>query len=203
MNLLIEHLNPTQAALCEQQSGGNLFLNGIIAQASIRNGNGRIYALSELSKAMESVAQQISDGHLSVGELGHPDVLTINLSNVSHAITEVRMDGNNAIGKMKILNTPAGNIAKGLIEGGVRLGVSTRGTGNVNEAGEVSDYSFCCLDIVHQPSAPGAYPDVVQEALNSTKIVSLAEAVVHDKKAQEYFTKELRTFILNISKGMK
>lgn len=201
--LLFEHIAPPVANLREQQSNGNLYLCGIMMQSCIKNGNGRTYGLEEVSRAVETAAKRISEGHVQCGELGHPDVLTVNLSNVSHAITEIRMDGNNAVGKMKLLNTPAGNIAKGLIEGGVRLGVSSRGTGNVNEAGDVSDFSFVTVDIVHQPSAPGAYPDVVQEALNSNKVVSLAEAVVHDKKAQEYFAKELKAFLEALYKGSK
>ena len=101
---------------------------------------------------------------------------------------------------MKLLNTPSGNIARGLIEGGVRLGVSSRGTGNVNESGSVSDFSFVTVDIVSQPSAPGAYPDIVREALETKKIMSLAEAMVHDPKAQSYFRKEMQTFIKSIFK---
>lgn len=201
--LLFEHIAPPVANLREQQVGGNLYLSGTMMVADVVNGNSRRYPLAEISKAVDTVAQRISEGHPVAGELGHPDVLTVNLSNVSHAITEIRMDGNNAVGKMKLLNTPAGNIAKGLIEGGVRLGVSSRGTGNVNEAGDVSDFSFVTVDIVHQPSAPGAYPDVVQEALNSNKVVSLAEAVIHDKKAQEYFAKELKAFLEALYKGSK
>jgi hypothetical protein len=113
------------------------------------------------------------------------------------------MDGNNAIGKMKLLNTPTGNIAKGLIEGGVRLGVSSRGTGNVNESGSVSDFSFVTVDIVSQPSAPDAYPNVVQEALNNKKVLTLAEAMVNDKKAQSYFKKEMTAFLESLTKGKK
>jgi hypothetical protein len=201
--LLFEHLNPVTARLQEQQVGGNLYLSGIMMQADILNGNQRRYGLSEISRAVDSVAKRISEGHVCVGELGHPDCLTIELKNVSHAITEVRMDGANAMGKMKILNTPAGNIAKGLIEGGVRLGVSSRGTGNVSESGEVSDFSFVTVDIVHQPSAPDAYPDVVQEALGSKKVLTLAEAMVHDKRAQEFFKKEMKAFLASITKGKK
>lgn len=203
MIVLSENISPLVAKLTEQNTGGQTYLNGIIMQAEIKNGNGRLYGISEISRAVDESAKRISEGHYVMGELGHPDVLSINLSNVSHAITEVRMDGNNAIGKMKLLNTPSGNIAKGLIEGGVRLGVSSRGTGNVNEAGNVSDFSFVTVDIVSQPSAPGAYPDVVSEAMNSKKVITLAEAVVHDPKAQAYFKKEMATFLEALRKGKK
>jgi hypothetical protein len=113
------------------------------------------------------------------------------------------MDGANAIGKMKLLNTPSGNIAKGLIEGGVRLGVSSRGTGNVNESGSVSDFSFVTVDIVYQPSAPDAYPNVVQEAMGNKKVLSLAEALVEDPKAQAYLRKEIKSFLEALAKGKK
>lgn len=199
--ILSEHLNPVTAALREQRTGGDLYLNGIMMQAELKNGNGRNYPLAEISRAVDEAAKRIAQGHYILGELNHPDVLTINLANVSHAITEVRMDGNNAIGKMKLLNTPAGNIAKGLIEGGVRLGVSSRGTGNVNEGGSVSDFSFVTVDIVSQPSAPDAYPDVIAEAMGNKKVMSLAESLVHDPKAQAYFKKEMTAFLEALRKG--
>lgn len=201
MQLLTEHLSPIAASIMEQKIGGDLYLNGIMMQAAMRNGNGRVYPVSEISKAVETAALRISEGHFILGELNHPDTLTINLANVSHCITEVRMDGNNAIGKMKLLNTPSGHIAKALIEGGVRLGVSSRGTGNVNEGGEVADFAFVTVDIVSQPSAPDAYPNVVQEAMGSKKVLTLAEAVVHDKKAQAYFKKEIMSLLETIRKG--
>lgn len=203
IQLLSEHLSPVTSALREMRtSSGDLYLNGILLQSEILNGNGRTYPLAEITKAVETTAKRIAEGHVLCGELNHPDVLSINLANVSHCITEMRMDGNNAIGKMKLLNTPSGNIAKGLIDGGVRLGVSSRGTGNVNETGNVSDFSFVTVDIVSQPSAPDAYPNVVQEAMENNKILSLAEAIVHDPKAQAYFKKEMTAF-LEALKGKK
>jgi hypothetical protein len=187
--------------LSEMRKGSDLFLKGIMMQAELKNGNGRVYPLAEIAKAVETAQERIKSGHYILGELNHPDTLSINLANVSHCITECSMDGNNAIGKMKLLNTPAGNIAKGLIEGGVRLGVSSRGTGNVNEGGGVSDFAFVTVDIVSQPSAPEAYPNVVQEAMGSKKVMTLAEAVVHDKKAQAYFKKEIFSLLEAIRKG--
>jgi hypothetical protein len=189
--------------LSEMRKGTDLFLKGIMMQAALKNGNGRVYPLDEITKAVESANEKIKQGHFILGELNHPDTLTINLANVSHCITECSMSGNNAVGKMKLLNTPSGNIAKGLIEGGVRLGVSSRGTGNVNEGGNVSDFAFVTVDIVSQPSAPEAYPNVVQEALGSKKVMTLAEAVVHDAKAQQYFKKEIFSLLEAIRKDTK
>lgn len=201
MNLLVEHLNPVAARICEQKIGQDLFLNGIMMQAELKNGNGRVYPLSEIAKAVDACQARIKEGHYIMGELNHPDVLSINLANVSHAITEVRMEGNNAVGKMKLLNTPAGNIARAIIEGGVRLGVSSRGTGNVNESGAVSDFSFVTVDIVSQPSAPDAYPNIVAEAMGNRKVMTLAEAMVHDQQAQAYFKKEMTAFLEALRKG--
>lgn len=204
MQLLNEYLAPNVANLTENKRvGGDLYLSGIMMQAALRNGNGRVYPVNEISRAVEECQAKIKAGNYIMGELNHPDSLSINLANVSHAITEIFMDGNNAVGKMKLLNTPAGNIAKGIIEGGVRLGVSSRGTGNVTESGDVSDFSFVTMDIVSTPSAPDAFPNVVAEAMGSKKIMTLAEAVVHDPKAQAFFKKEINALLEAIRKGAK
>ena len=202
MLLLKEYLAPNVANLTEMKRvGGDTYLSGIMMQAALRNGNGRIYPVNEITRAVQECQAKIAQGNYICGELNHPDSLSINLANVSHAITEIRMDGDNAIGKLKLLNTPAGNIAKAIIEGGVRLGVSSRGTGNVNEGGEVGDFAFVTMDIVSTPSAPDAYPNVVAEALGSKKVMTLAEAVVHDPKAQQYFKKEMNAFLEALRKG--
>lgn len=198
--LLIEQLTPMQAGLMEMQDAGkNTYLNGILMQADVVNGNGRNYPLDEISRAVALVQERISQGHFVCGELNHPDTLSINLANVSHAITEIKMDGSNAVGKCKLLNTPMGNIAKGLLEGGIKLGVSSRGTGNVTNEGYVSGFNFVTVDIVATPSAPDAYPNVIREAQENKKILSLAEALVHDKAAQKHFSKEIFKFIDAIS----
>lgn len=201
MKLLQEYITPLQANLTEmKKTGGDLYLSGIMMQAALKNGNGREYPVTEIARAVEECQAKIKEGMYILGELNHPDTLSINLQNVSHAITEISMSGNNAIGKMKLLNTPCGNIARGIMEGGVRLGVSSRGTGNVNEAGNVSDFAFVTVDIVSTPSAPNAYPDMVAEAMGNKKVMTLAEAVVHDPKAQAYFKKEMQALIASIIK---
>ena len=203
MQLLQETLTPTAAAICELRRGTDLYLKGIMMQAELKNGNGRVYPLAEISAAVSEAQKRIQEGFTIMGELNHPDTLSINLDRVSHIITEVSMDGNNAVGKMKLLNTPCGNIAKALVEGGARIGVSSRGTGNVNESGAVSGFALTTVDIVSTPSAPNAYPDAVMEALGNKKIMSLAEAVVHDKKAQQFFKKEILGLLEAIRKGAK
>lgn len=196
--LLIENINPTECQLVESYDAAkNIFLAGRFMTGGEKNGNQRIYPVTEIENAVNSINEKMKAGESILGELNHPDNLSINLANVSHIITELKMDGNYAVGKAKILNTPAGNIARGLLEGGVRLGVSSRGTGNVSE-GQVSDFSLVTVDIVATPSGPGCYPDMVRESLEDKKILSLAEAVVHDPKAQKYFKEEMNKFISNI-----
>ena len=198
--LLTERHDPVKAALTEQRQGQNLFLNGIMMQAELSNGNGRVYPINEIKGAVEKISRILKSGQTICGELEHPDNLTINLANVSHVITEAWMDGNNAMGKMKILNTPSGNIVRGLIEGGVRLGVSSRGTGSVTESGHVSGFEFLTVDVVATPSAPDAFPNAIMEAKNNKRIVSLSEAVVNDPKAQKYFAAEMQKFIERLTK---
>lgn len=201
IQLLSEHLNPFSAALKEQKTGGFTYLSGIMLQSECVNGNGRVYPLSEITREVDKAAKRIAEGNFILGELNHPDNLSINLANVSHAITEIRMVGNNAVGKMRLLNTPAGNIAKGIIEGGVRLGVSSRGAGGVNEQSIVEGFDLITVDIVSTPSAPDAFPDVIQESLQSKRIMTLAESVVHDKRAQASLQKEIFAFLESL--GMR
>lgn len=194
--LLKEYLSPDEANLIESLSEGkDYYLNGIMMQGDVINGNKRKYQVQELSRVVMEGMEKIKKYGPIMGELNHPDTLHVNPYNASHAITEMRMDGNNVVGKMKLLNTPAGNIARGIMEGGVRLGVSSRGTGAVDNIGMVSGFQFVTVDIVSTPSAPDAYPNLVREAQENTKIVTLAEALVHDPKAQQYFEKEIKKFL--------
>lgn len=198
--VLIENLTPVQANIIEESSsdGKDMYLSGIMMQSSVVNGNGRVYPLNEIKAAVDFAQKRIQEGHFIAGELNHPSDLQINLERVSHIITEIRMDGNNAVGKMKLLNTPMGIIAKNLLEGGLRLGVSSRGSGSVVE-GQVQGFQFLTVDIVSTPSAPDAYPQSIRESLeiaqNGASIKTLAEAVAHDKAAQKYLAKEIRSFI--------
>jgi hypothetical protein len=199
--LLIEELTPSECHLVEEAShdGKSLWLSGVFMQAGIKNRNGRIYPLSEVGAAVNGALSRITEQKGIMGELDHPQSLQINLDRVSHVITELNMRGNDAYGKAKLLNTPMGNIARELINSGVRVGVSSRGAGNVNESGGVSGFQFVTVDIVAQPSAPGAYPGSIYESLeqahNGSNIRSLAEAVRHDPKAQKYLKKEILTWL--------
>lgn len=195
--LLIEQLVPDECSLLMENSndGKDMWLSGIFMQGAIKNRNGRLYPMNELSTAVKAGMQRIKEQKGLLGELDHPQTLTINLDRVSHVITELNMNGNNIMGKAKLVNTPMGNIAKELIRAGFMPGVSSRGAGTVNESGGVTGFQFVTVDIVAQPSAPNAYPNTVYESLeaarNGKQIMSLAESVRHDDSAQKFFKKEI------------
>lgn len=195
--LLIEQLSPSEAGLITEttESGKDAWLSGVFMQADIKNRNGRVYPITEISEAVKLASARIAETKGIFGELDHPQTLTINLDRISHVITEMRMEGSNAIGKAKLLSTPMGNIARELMNSGVALGVSSRGAGAVNESGGVSGFQFVTVDIVAQPSAPNAYPQSVYESLDMAKnghnIMDLAEAVKHDPAAQKFFKEEI------------
>jgi Kyanoviridae head maturation protease len=198
---LYEYFNPSEAQLVESRDAlKNLYLSGRMMAGEAKNLNNRSYPVTEIAKAVALINSRIKEGAFIAGELNHPDNLSIDLKNVSHIITEAWMDGNNAVGKCRILNTPSGQIVQSLTEGGMKLGVSSRGTGNVNHNGIVEDFSFVTLDIVAQPSGPGCYPDVVREGLEQPKIRTLAEMAVDDSKAQKYLTREVFKFIAQLTK---
>ncbi len=203
--ILVEHLNAAQGNIITESvnDGKNVFLSGVVMQADVQNRNGRIYPLSEMNAAVNSMRQSIKEYGGVFGELDHPaDRISINLDRVSHVITEVYMDGPNVMGKMKILDTPVGLIAKELAKSGVRYGVSSRGTGVVSE-GMVSNFSLQTIDLVATPSAQGAYPNTIYEALqeqNGRKVLTLAEAVREDPEAQKFLAAEVKKFLDSITK---
>jgi len=204
MTILTEQMSGKQAQWVAESVDGNdgkknLFLTGCFIQGDVRNQNGRIYPLSEITSAVGSIMEQLKDGESVIGECDHPEELTVGLDRVSHMITEMKMDGADGIGKLKIFPTPCGNIVQTLIENGVRLGVSSRGSGNVDDNGYVSEFEIVTIDIVAKPSAPGAYPEAVYENMQyasiyealgykgrGNNIADLAEAVNHDRAAQKY-----------------
>lgn len=199
--LLIEELQPSECNLIQEssQDGKNLWLSGIFMQSNTTNRNGRNYPLSEIAAAVNESKTRLIEQNGIMGELDHPQSLQINLDRVSHIITELWMQGNDAYGKAKLLNTPMGGIAQELIKSGVKIGVSSRGAGNVNESGGVTGFQFITVDIVAQPSAPNAYPGSIYESLQQAKngktILSLAEQIRQDKNAQKYFKKEITTWL--------
>ena len=172
MKLITEHLDNRLEYLSEAKANGekSATIQGIFMQAEGKNRNGRIYPKAILEKAVSKYsAEQVSKGR-AVGELNHPEGPTVNLDKVSHRITELTWDGNNVMGKALILNTPMGQIVKGLMEGGVQLGVSSRGMGSlvrrngVNMVGE--DFILSTIDIVQDPSAPEAFVNGIMEGVD-------------------------------------
>lgn len=198
--ILREAIVGSESQVIESVDGEkNLYLDGIMMQANIRNRNKRVYGLDEISRAVESVQEQISNSCL-MGELDHPSSIVINLDRVSHLITQLRMVGENAYGKAKILaKTPCGAVAKALVESGVKIGFSSRGTGAVSSDGNVSEFGLVTVDLVGIPSAAGAVPKPIYESLEEygrgEKILTLAETVRHDAAAQKYFEKEILKFL--------
>jgi hypothetical protein len=147
----------------------------------------------EIHKAVEKLNEEIANGSV-LGECDHPEELTINLDRVSHIITEMWMEGNNGMGKLKIVPTPKGQIIRTLVECNAKLGVSSRGVGNVDERGEVSGFEIITVDVVAKPSAPNAFPKPVYESLNTRRgriIEDLAYAAVHDPMAKRYLLEEM------------
>ena len=195
-------MSPSQAALVAERDneGKDLYMKGIFIQGEKQNHNGRVYPLNEINKAVKTLQEKIEGGFSVLGEADHPDDLNINLDRVSHVIENIQMNGSDGIGKLKLLPTPMGNICTTLIESGVKLGVSSRGSGNVTESGKVSDFEIVTVDIVANPSAPEAYPDPIYEQLmnhgrKGNVLMDVARATEHDKKAQKYLKEEILRFI--------
>ena len=190
----------------ENESGGkDLYLKGICIQGGVRNANQRVYPVTEISRAVNTLNDQIQGGYSVLGEVDHPEGLNINLDRVSHMITEMWMDGPNGYGKLKVIPTPMGQLVKTMLENGVKLGVSSRGSGNVKEdgSGEVSEFEIITVDCVAQPSAPGAYPTPIYEHLlntrNGYKALNMARELNGDEKAQRY----LKESLVNIINGLR
>lgn len=204
MFTLKEHLTFDQAKIVTEavdngKGGKNLFMEGIFVQGAKQNQNQRTYPVSEITKAVNSVQSKIDEGYTVLGEADHPDDLQVNLDRVSHMIERMWMQGSDGYGRLKLLPTPMGNICITLLENGVKLGVSSRGSGNVTENGNVSDFEIQTVDIVANPSAPDAYPDPLYEQIMNGKrgniLLDVAAAKTKDDAAQKYLQEEVLKFI--------
>ena len=198
MDYLREHLTFDQARMVTETAndGKDLYMKGICIQGGVKNANDRVYPVAEISNAVTQINDQIKDGHSVLGEVDHPDDLKVNLDRVSHMVESMWMDGANGFGKLKILPTPMGQLVKTMLESGVKLGVSSRGSGNVQESsGDVSDFEIVTVDIVAQPSAPGAYPKAIYEGLlnmrNGHNILQIAREANGDRRVQKYLKDEM------------
>ena len=171
MKLITEHLDSDLGYITEAngKGGKDVFIEGVFMQAEKQNRNNRIYPKEVLAEATKKyVSEQVKTGR-AVGELDHPEGPQINLDKVSHRITELKWDGNNVVGKALVLDTPMGKIVKGLVEGGCKLGVSSRGMGTVESRGGQTfvknDYVLATVDIVQDPSAPAAFVNGIMEGV--------------------------------------
>ena len=201
---LKEHLTFDAAQIVvEGTEGKDLYMKGICIQGGVKNANERVYPVNEIENAVKTLNEQISEGYSVLGEVDHPDDLKINLDRVSHMITNMWMDGPNGFGKMKILPTPMGNLVRTMLQSGVKLGVSSRGSGNVSDSnGHVSDFEIVTVDIVAQPSAPNAYPTAVYEGMmnmrHGHKILEIARDAQTDNKVQRYLKSEVVKLIKDL-----
>ena len=207
---LQEHLSFTQAraeVLLEEAQDGSgtktMKLKGICIEGGVKNANERVYPVHEIAKAVDTINEQIKTGHSVLGEVDHPDDLKINLDRVSHMIEKMWMDGPAGYGTLKILPTPMGELVKTMLQSGVKLGVSSRGSGNVDDRnGHVSDFEIVTVDVVAQPSAPNAYPTAIYEGLlnmrGGQKLLDMYKDPASSNKAQRYLKQEVMRLIKDL-----
>jgi len=208
VQLLNEALTHDQAGIEVLHEGKDgkkdLHMKGVFIQGGVKNQNQRVYPISEISNAVANIKERLNQGYSVLGEADHPENLTVNLDRVSHMITDMWMDGPNGLGKLKIMPTPMGKIVTTLSESGVKLGVSSRGSGNVNESGEVQGFEIITVDIVAQPSAPDAYPKAIYEGLwnmrGGQKLYGLGQASMFDPRAQKHLADSITKLIEELNK---
>jgi hypothetical protein len=206
MQVLSEHLTFDQAQVVVESNGEgkDLYMKGICIQGNVKNANQRVYPTFEINKAVSKISDQIAGGSSVLGEVDHPEDLKINLDRVSHMLTSMWMDGHNGYGKLKILPTPMGKLVETMLQSGVKLGVSSRGSGNVDEAsGNVSEFDIITVDVVAQPSAPNAYPTPIYEGLlnmrHGHKLLGIAKAAREDSRVQ----KHLKEGVISLIRDLK
>lgn len=204
-NLTFDHAR--MEVLTEDSKDGsgskNLYMKGVFIEGGVRNANERVYPVNEIAKAVQTINEQIKGGYSVLGEVDHPDDLKINLDRVSHMIEQMWMDGPTGQGKLKILPTPMGQLVKTMLESGVKLGVSSRGSGNVNEGnGHVSDFEIVTVDVVAQPSAPHAYPTPIYEGLmnmrHGHRALEIAKEAQENQKVQKYLKEQVTRLIRDL-----
>ena len=206
MQLLRENLTFDQAQVViesDANGGKNLFMKGICIQGGVKNANQRVYPVNEIAEAVRKISDQVSGGYSVLGEVDHPDDLKVNLDRVSHMMTQMWMDGPNGYGKMKILPTPMGKLDETMLQSGVKLGVSSRGSGNVDEStGNVTDFEIVTVDVVAQPSAPNAYPTAIYEGLlnmeGGQKLLEIAASARENSRVQKYLSDGIAKLIRDL-----
>ena len=194
MKLISEYVeNDLQCIVEKKEDGSKKFvIEGVFAQADKKNRNGRVYPKAIMERAVgKYVTEQVSKKR-AVGELNHPEGPTVNLDKVSHLITDLHFENNDVVGKAQILDTPMGQIVKGLLEGGVQLGVSTRGMGSLEQKNGAmyvkDDFILSTIDIVQDPSAPDAFVNGIMEGVDWIWNNGILEAQVIEKMETEIRT---------------
>ena len=188
MKLLREYYELCEGGVCQDllteeekrmvRENGTTFLTGIMQQANVKNGNGRVYPSDTLMREVKNY-QKVVNERRALGELDHPETSVVNLANASHLVTEIWNDGDKVMGKIQVLNTPSGQILKSLVNEGVKLGISSRGMGSVSESnGDTiveDDFQLICFDMVSDPSTPGAF--MMTEAKDRTNVYTKADRI--------------------------
>ncbi len=198
---LRENLSFDQAKMVVESAneGKDLYMKGICIQGGVKNANQRVYPVDEIGRAVTTLNEQITGGYSVLGEVDHPEGLNINLDRVCHMVTEMWMDGPNGYGKLKILPTPMGALVKTMLESGVKLGVSSRGSGEVDPTGSVQGFEIITVDVVAQPSAPGAYPTPIYEHIMNEKggykALLTSKEVTGNPQAKKYIKESLLNII--------
>jgi len=187
MKLIREYYQLCEGGVCQDLlteddkkfvANGGLMLSGLMQMAETKNGNGRMYPQAILEREVKNYARLVGE-HRALGELDHPDSSVINLNNASHMVTKIWMEGNKCMGKIKVLDTPSGQILRSLVESGVQLGISSRGMGSVKESNGVTlvedDFQLICFDMVSDPSTPGAF--MMTEARDRTNVFNRGDKI--------------------------
>ena len=194
MKLISEFREDGLQCIVEAKENGekNYVIEGVFAQADQKNRNGRVYPRAIMERAVATYVRDQVSKKRAVGELNHPEGPTVNLDKVSHLITDLRFEGNNVVGKAQILDTPMGKIVKGLLDGGVQLGVSTRGMGSLEQRNGAmyvkEDFILSTVDIVQDPSAPDAFVNGIMEGVDWVWNNGILEPQVIEKMETEIKT---------------
>ena len=223
MKLIAEYNENNLECIVEKKEDGSkkYAIEGVFMMAESKNRNGRIYPKAIMEKAVDEYVEKQVSKNRAVGELNHPEGPTVNLDKVSHLINELRWEGNDVVGKATILDTPMGQIVKGLLEGGVNLGVSTRGMGSLEQRGGAmyvkDDFTLSTVDIVQDPSAPNAFVNGIMEGvewvwsngiltaqeicedIEETEFADTPRVVVGDYATQ---TREFKNFLSSLKKNL-
>lgn len=221
MKLLTEFISYEDLELVSEEVEGSekkhYFLRGPFLQASVKNRNGRRYMRETLEREVKDFYANKIQKNRSIGELDHPPEPTLNLDRISHIITDLRMDGDTGYGEARLLDTPMGKIAQNLIDGGVQLGMSTRGVGTLDGDMVKDDYKLITVDIVADPSAPTAFVEgvleskeyivsetgeIVEAAVNQLK-ADMDTAVRHNKFDKTEFSREVLSYLDNFLKSIR